>query len=163
MGRLSWRILISLGLLGSLTGGFWVKTTSAAIKSAEKTEAYDVEICNHSKQEVLFASIAYFDDGINTWVQKGWYAIPKDQCSVTLKNLKPPLYAYAETSTPQMKWAGHRDDDRGFCVHKSDKFAIRQTNCAPLIAESSDQVRRQAFTPLQVSGQGGVFRWDLVE
>lgn len=134
---------------------------TGSFESAAHLQTYDIEICNHSAQEVVYAAVAYFDASIDSWVQKGWYAVQKEKCSIPLKNLKPPLFAFAETDKRQMEWGGDGGGQK-FCVHASDKFTFRLQNCVALIAETS-LVRWQAFTPLVVSGEGGIFRWDLLE
>lgn len=121
-----------------------------------------VEICNHSHQQKVFASFAYFDPELETWVQKGWISVDQNHCITSLKNVSPPLYGFVETQRGDLYWGGDTKGSR-FCVHSNERFIFQLENC-PALTQESSLIRWQHFAQLDVNdASNGKFRWDISE
>ncbi len=120
-------------------------------------ESYAVEICNNTEDARVFAAVAYYDDLRDDWVARGWFPQAQGECQLAVKNLKPPIYVYAETKDGSARWG---DDVSGmeFCIAKHAGFVVRQKDCNGLEGAGS---RRQRFKALKLNGRGGTHTWDL--
>ena len=134
---------------------------SDLLGSSEQQVQHSVEICNHSEQPLIYATVAYFDQKLSSWVQKGWYSVHRGNCILPVKDQVAPFFGFVESARRHVEWGG-ADSGPRFCIHANDRFTYKLENCNALIAESS-LVRWQRFTQLGVSSTGGMFRWDIVE
>lgn len=137
--------------------------------------AYDIQICNKSSIEKLYVSIGYFNQISKSWVAKGWFVANNKKCFVPLKNVRPPIYAYAESVNGNARWGvgEQQGKNASFCIDQDNKFTFPRSRCeveAPgaldalvLDTHSESQGDWRTFTKLNVSGKGGTFTWNLAE
>lgn len=135
------------------------RTAATFVAEADGDDVYAVEICNHTKEERLYAAVAYFDPLKNDWVARGWFPEDQGDCIVAIKNLRAPIYVYAETKDGASRWSEERGS-REFCIEARSAFALRQNDCG---AFTGGKIRRQKFKELRLSGKGGTHTWDLTE
>lgn len=140
---------------------FWIIfagfVTNLKSTSAEPIN-HELQVCNHSKEQIIYASIGYFDESAQSMMQKGWFTIPKDQCIVVLNQEKGPFYGYAESHDGKKTWG----KGRSFCLHKKEQFTYKESNCQALKKDSS-LVESVDFSKLHVLDNDGSFKWDIVE
>ena len=122
-------------------------------------EIYSLEICNSTHEPRLYAAVAYYDEERGDWIARGWFPEDQGACQAAIKNLKAPIYVYAESKDGQAKWG---DDGAGqeFCIPNEKAFVIRQKECGYL---GGDLLRKQRFRRVKLSGHGGPTTWDLTE
>ena len=122
-------------------------------------DTYAVEICNSTTEARLYAAVAYFDPLKRDWVARGWFAEDQGACQTAVKNIRAPIYVYAETKDGAARWADAAGG-RTFCLASRAAFALRQDDCDGVPGR---ELRRAAFKLLKVNGRGGVHTWDLTE
>lgn len=123
----------------------------------------DLEVCNNSQQHLVYASVAYFDEQMASWVEKGWLKIPKGQCITALKGMMPPFYGYAESFDGRLEWGlasseQYEEPAFPFCIHPEDRFVYKRSNCDALMQESS-MIQWRLFTQLGGADQKEPFKW----
>ena len=135
------------------------------------SKPYDIEVCNTSSVEKLYVSLAYFNPVSKSWIARGWFVSQRGECLIPLKNVKPPVYAYAESINGNVRWGDSLDANTHarFCIDRSNKYTYPRGRCEvnqqidtaqSLKASKTDW---QSFKKLNVSGHGGVFTWELAE
>lgn len=135
------------------------ETTPPLALEASGDDTYAVEICNSTRESRLYAAVAYYDPLAHEWMTRGWFAEDQGACQIAIKNVRAPIYVYAETRDGEARWS---DETRGreFCMAARGAFAVAQSKCDELQATG---LRRQKFKVLRVNGRGGTHTWDLTE
>jgi len=130
----------------------WILLALAfAADAAAQTERYQLRICNETGKGRAFASVAYFDALLGTWVTRGWYPQDDGRCRDVLANLPAPVYVYAE-SKDGSKTYGDPEGGRAFCVDESKGFVLDQRRC-----DEAGKTRR--FEKLRLPQGGGAVTW----
>lgn len=110
----------------------------------------EVEICNRTNTPKLYASVAYYDVLQRDWVARGWYPVAQGSCLVPLKNLKPPVFVYAESKDGKESFGDEAEGIR-FCIDGEAGFVMAQKGCGG---------RRAAFHELKARGVEGRVTWE---
>ncbi len=111
----------------------------------------EVEICNRTDVARLYASVAYYDALQRDWVARGWYPVDRGSCLIPLKNLKPPVFVYAESKDGRDAF-GDEDGGIEFCIDGETGFVFPQKGCAG---------RRATFRELKLRGDSDRVSWEL--
>ncbi len=111
----------------------------------------EVEICNRTDVPKVYTTVAYYDSLRHDWVARGWYPVASGTCTLPLKNLKPPVFVYAETKDGKRQF-GDAEDGVRFCIDGDLGFILPQKSCSG---------RRAAFRELKAAGSGDRLTWEV--
>jgi uncharacterized membrane protein len=111
--------------------GFWATSAQA------QQQVFQLQICNRSKFQALFAFVSRENTQSSTFIIRGWYAIDPGPCRAFADFPKGWFYYYAEDPTHLKSWPG---EAASFCIRRPGPW--QATISAGYYCQSNELLKR---------------------